>query len=93
MPVLRGHPGSVGPASIGGTVLQVAINVHPKEEMALLLVARGAQLDRFHFLRSEMPAQALSDTTSSLLGTRTTPPSLPLVHDAVQPRLIAASTD
>ncbi len=37
--------GPIGPASISGTVLQVAINLGPNEGMAKLLVENGAKLD------------------------------------------------
>ncbi len=40
------YNGPVGAAGITGTVLQVAINYHPKEEMAKFLVERGAKLNR-----------------------------------------------
>jgi len=40
------YTGAMGTAGISGTVLQVAINFNPKEEMAMFLVGRGAKLNR-----------------------------------------------
>jgi ankyrin repeat protein len=40
------YTGAIGTAGISGTVLQVAINFNPKEEMAVFLVERGAKLNR-----------------------------------------------
>ena len=40
------YSGPIGSASISGTVLQVAINFNPKEEMATFLVERGAKLNK-----------------------------------------------
>lgn len=40
------YTGAIGPAGVSGTALQVAINYHPQEEMARLLVGRGAKLGR-----------------------------------------------
>lgn len=40
------YTGTIGTAGISGTVLQVAINFNPKEEMASFLVERGANLNR-----------------------------------------------
>jgi ankyrin repeat protein len=40
------YTGTVGPASVSGTALQVAIDFHPKEAMARLLAERGAKVNR-----------------------------------------------
>jgi ankyrin repeat protein/protein-L-isoaspartate O-methyltransferase len=40
------YSGAVGPSDISGTVLQVAINLSPSEEMAKWLVERGAKPNR-----------------------------------------------
>ena len=40
------YTGTVGPAYISGTLLQVAINYSPNEEMAMLLVESGAKLNK-----------------------------------------------
>ena len=40
------YSGPIGSASISGTILQVAINYGPNEDMAKLLVERGAKLNK-----------------------------------------------
>jgi ankyrin repeat protein len=62
--LLIDHGADINVRSDMGTVLQLAINLHPKEEMAKLLVESGAKLQEYSFGNTELHLAAMKGSAN-----------------------------